>query len=134
MARTSFFSFSYEDVKNFRVNVVRNSWLLNKENIFKYGSIWEKEKNKSVSVIKPLIDNGLKGTSVTAVLIGSDTANRRWINYEIIKSFEKGNGILAIHINRIKDKTQKITSKGLNPFDRLAIEISKDCKKISFMN
>jgi hypothetical protein len=46
MPRYSFFSFCYEDVKNFKVNVVRNSWLLNHSaDTFIDGSIWEKEKS-----------------------------------------------------------------------------------------
>src|SRR5438046_2389562 len=105
MPRYIFFSFAYDDVKNFRVNVVRNSWLLNNnQETFIDGSMWEKAKAKGPAYIKRLIDSGLNQTSVTAILIGSTTANRRWVNYEIIKSFERGNGILGIHINRIKGK------------------------------
>lgn len=133
MARYVFFSFSYDDVKNFKVNVVRNSWLLS-SNTEKFidSSIWEKEKSKGVNVIKNLIETGLKKTSVTSVLIGSNTAERRWVKYEIIKSFEKGNGILAVHINRIKGKEQIISAKGQNPLERLAFKISEDGKKIRF--
>lgn len=133
MARYVFFSFAYNDVKNFKVNVVRNSWLLtNTVETFVDGSIWETEKTRSPKLIKSLIESGLHNTSVTAVLIGSDAANRRWINYEIVKSFERGNGLLSIHINRIRGKNQKISRKGLNPFDRLGFLISEDGKKIKF--
>ena len=133
MPRYSFFSFCYEDVKNFKVNVVRNSWLLNHSaDSFIDGSIWEKEKSKGPTVIKNLIETGLKKTSVTTVLIGDETADRRWVKYEIVKSFEKGNGILGIHINRIRGKDQAISSRGLNPLDRLAFQISEDGKKIRF--
>ena len=133
MARYTFFSFDYEDVKNFKVNVVRKSWLINRnEDTFVDGSIWEKEKKKGDSVIKNLIDDGLNNTSVTAVLIGSETANRRWVKYEIVKSFEKGNGLLAVHINRIRGKDQCISAKGTNPFDRLSIYITEDGRKIQF--
>jgi len=133
MPRYTFFSFCYEDVKNFKVNVVRNSWLLNNSaDSFIDGSIWEKEKSKGPSVIKNLIETGLKKTSVTTVLIGDETADRRWVKYEIVKSFEKGNGILGIHINRIRGKDQTISSRGLNPLDRLAFQISEDGKKIRF--
>ena len=133
MLRYSFFSFFYEDVKNFKVNVVRKSWLLkNSEYTFIDGSIWEKEKSKGVTVIKNLIEEGLKKTSVTTVLIGDETASRRWVKYEIVKSFERGNGILGIHINRIRGKDQSISARGLNPLDRLAFEISEDGKKIKF--
>lgn len=133
MPRYSFFSFCYEDVKNFKVNVVRNSWLLNHSaDSFIDSSIWEKEKSKGPTVIKNLIETGLKKTSVTTVLIGDETADRRWVKYEIVKSFEKGNGILGIHINRIRGKEQAITARGLNPLDRLAFQISEDGKKIRF--
>lgn len=132
MARNVFFSFAYDDVRNFKVNVVRNSWLLNQQNTFVDGSIWETEKSKGVNVIKTLIDNGMNRTSVTAVLIGDDTASRRWVKYELIKSFEKGNGILGVYINRIRGKEQFITSRGNNPLDRLAFHISENGKKIHF--
>jgi hypothetical protein len=133
MARYVFFSFAYNDVKNFRVNVVRNSWLLNNnEETFIDGSIWEKAKTKGDTYLKRLIKDGLNKTSVTAILVGQDTANRRWVNYEIIKSFERGNGILGIHINRIRGKDGYICKRGQNPLDRLAFEISEDGRKISF--
>ena len=61
MARYTFFSFAYEDVKNFKVNVVRNSWLLGQSaDTFIDGSIWEKEKSKGSTVVKELIEKGLK--------------------------------------------------------------------------
>lgn len=133
MPRYSFFSFCYEDVKNFKVNIVRKSWVLkNGDDTFIDGSIWEKEKSKGAIVIKNLIEEGLKKTSVTTVLIGDETANRRWVKYEIIKSFERGNGIVGIHINRIRGRDQSITSRGLNPLDRLAFQISEDGKRIRF--
>lgn len=133
MALYTFFSFCYEDVKNFRVNVVRNSWIANNmDDTFVDGSIWEKEKSKDATVIKNLIEDGLKKTSVTAVLIGTDTADRRWVKYEILKSFERGNGLLGIHINRIRNKDKQISAKGSNPFDRLGFQISDDGKKIRF--
>ncbi len=133
MARFVFFSFAYYDVKNFKVNVVRHSWLINKsEETFTDGSIWENEKTKGVTAIMKLIENGLNKTSVTAILIGEETASRRWVNYEIIKSFDRGNGILGIHINRIRGKYQAISARGQNPLDRLSFQISEDGKKIRF--
>lgn len=132
MARFVFFSFAYDDVKNFKVNVVRQSWLLkNREESFVDGSIWEKAKTKGTVALKQLIDEGLNKTSVTVVLVGEDTANRRWVNYEIVKSFDRGNGILGIHINRIKGRTG-LTARGKNPLERLGFQISEDGQKINF--
>lgn len=132
MARFVFFSFRYEDVMNFKVNVVRNSWLVkNSQETFVDGSIWEKSKMKGESFLKKLIEDGLNQTSVTAVLVGVDTANRRWVNYEIIKSFERGNGILGVHINKIKGLKGR-TKRGQNPLDRLSFKVSEDGVKIYF--
>ncbi len=132
MPRYAFFSFAYEDVSNFKANVVRNSWLLrNSEDSFVDGSIWEKSKIKDPNKLKQLISIGLKKTSVTIVLIGKNTANRRWVQYEIIKSFEKGNGIIGIHINRIKGRTG-LTKRGPNPFDKLSYTIGEEGRKIYF--
>lgn len=136
MARKVFFSFHYEDVATFRANVVRNSWVTHdkgKVSTFSDSSIWEAVKSKGSVAIKNLIDNtGLFNTSVSAVLIGSGTSNRKWVRYELIKSFERGNGILGVYINRIKDKTGHITSKGNNPLDKIAFNIGADGKKITF--
>lgn len=118
---------------NFRVNVVRNSWLLkNKQETFVDGSIWETAKGKGDAYLKGLIEEGLNRTSVTAVLIGQGTANRRWVNYEIVKSFERGNGILGVHINRIRGKDGYIVSRGANPLDRLGLKVSEEGKKVNF--
>lgn len=132
MPRYTFFSFAYEDVKNFKVNIVRNSGLLkSQQESFVDGSIWESEKTKGPAALKKIIETGLNKTSVTAVLIGETTANRRWVNYEIVKSFDRGNGILGVHINRVKGKTG-LTARGLNPLDRLGFQISEDGAKIHF--
>lgn len=131
MPRFVFFSFAFNDVKNFKVNVVRNSWLANnRDETFIDGSMWEKSKSKGDVFLKTLIQTGLSKTSVTTVLIGEDTT-RRWVNYEIVKSFEKGNGIFGIHINRIRGTTG-LTSRGMNPLERLGFQVSDDGRKIRF--
>jgi len=136
MSRRVFFSFNYEDVSDFKVNVVRNSRAFKNnglETTFVDKSLWEEARKKSPKAIKTLIDNGMKGTSTTALLIGENTTNRRWVNYEIINSFVEGKGILAIHLNRIRSRTtKKISRKGVNPLSRLKLRIDSECKKIYF--
>jgi hypothetical protein len=133
MARYTFFSFSYTDVSNFRVNVVRNSWRYHNDNSSFYdASIWEDSYTKNRAKLKRMIDDALYGTSVTAVLIGSDTADRRWVRYEIIKSFEQGKGILGVHINRIRCKNQTICRKGVSPLEKLGVQVSANGDYIAF--
>ena len=118
MARQTFFSFRYKK-DNWRASIVRNSWVTQdrKASGFFDSAEWEEVKKKSDSAIEKWIDGQLKGTTVTVILIGSDTAGKKWINYEIKASHKKGNGLLGIFIHQIKNKDKKTTSKGKNPFD-----------------
>lgn len=116
MSRKVFFSFHYgKDIS--RANVVRNSWVTKDKGTagFLDASLWEEAKAKGDAAIKKLIDDQMIGTTVTAVLIGSDTSNRTYVKYEIAKSLERGNGLLGIYIHRIKDLSGNIAPKGLNP-------------------
>jgi hypothetical protein len=95
-------------------------------------SVWEEAERKGAAVLKALIDTWLKGTSVTVVLVGSETYSRRWVKYEIVKSFVEGKGVLPIYINRIPSKYEGIKAKGINPLERLAVDVSDDCKSLTF--
>lgn len=136
MAKRVFFSFHYQDVIDFRANTVRKSWLTKKDRTdagFFDASIWEEAKKTSTLALKRLINKELKNTSITVVLIGSDTYNRKWVQYEIFKSIEKGNSVLGVHINKIKGRDGKIKNYGLNPFEHLAFQYSVDGKSITPM-
>ena len=127
MAKRVFFSFHYQDVIDFRVNVVRNHWLT-KPNIESAGffdaSIWETAKKTGDIALKRLINSGIDSTSSTCVLIGTSTYLRRWVRYEIMRSFKKGNLIFGIHINSIKDRNSNIKTLGYNPFHYLGVYFS----------
>lgn len=133
MARRVFFSFDYENVADFRVNVVRKSpSFFNGESHFIDSSMWEKAKIKGETALQRLIDNGLNGSSVIVLLIGAETYSRKWVRYELVKSFTLGKGIFGIHINRIKGKDQYIAAKGANPLQYLRVNVDSDGKKIYF--
>ncbi len=133
MARRTFFSFHYErDI--WRANVPRNSWVAQKDREeagFFDASLWEEAKKKGKAAIEKMILGALKGTSVTAVLIGAETANRDYINFEIIESYNRDNGLLGVYIHRIKDKNENTDSKGENPFDYVVLN-KKDGTKTPF--
>jgi len=103
MSRKVFFSFKYKDVS--RSMVVRNSWVAQGKEAagFIDAADFEKVKQQGDAAIKKWINNQLKGTSVTVVLVGKDTCSSRWVKYEIEKSIEIGNGLLGIDISKIKD-------------------------------
>jgi hypothetical protein len=111
MARKVFFSFKYEDVS--RAMVVRNSDVIRGDE--KVGFIdkadFEKIEKNGDQAIKNWIDDQLKGTTVTAVLVGAYTCGSRWVKYEIDQSIKRGNGLLGIDISRIKDLNGNTTGR-----------------------
>jgi hypothetical protein len=116
MARKVFFSFDYgRDL--WRVNVVRNSGLIEGFAAagFQDDALWEETRKKGDDALQRLIDKVLEGTSVTVVLIGAETANRRWISYEIERSISQKKGILGIRIDSIKDQNGKTDASGPIP-------------------
>jgi hypothetical protein len=122
MARKVFFSFHYRrDL--WRANVVRNSASV--EGIsaagFRDRSLWEQTVGEGEGAVKNLIDAALDGTTVTIVLIGAETANRRYLSYEIEKSIARGNGVFGIRINKIKDQYGNIDMPGPVPTDLVSI-------------
>ena len=115
MARRVFFSFHYKYV--WKVNQIRSM-----PNIigtaaagFRDASLWEEAKKKGDKTIKSMIDKGLENTSVTVVCVTYGTTNRKYINYEIDKSLERGNGLVAVQIHHLKDQNEQTGSPGAIP-------------------
>jgi hypothetical protein len=132
MVRRTFFSFHYEnDV--WRANVVRNSWVTQEREAagFIDSTDFEEIKKGGDAAIKKWIREQLNGTSVTVVLIGSETSSRDYIKYELEKSWEKGNGILGIYIHGIKDSNGDTSKKGDNQFGPIFTS-SEDDKEYFF--
>lgn len=133
MARSVFFSFHYQrDI--WRANIVRNSHIV--EGVaaagFRDASLWEETKKKGDYAIKQMIDNALIGTSVTVVLIGAETWRREYVNYEIERSLERGNGLLGININNIKDQNGYVSYRGIIP--RLLFDLNIPCYDWNYYN
>jgi MTH538 TIR-like domain (DUF1863) len=127
MPKRVFFSFHYQDVIDFRANVVRQHWLTKPDREaagFFDASMWESAKRTGSVAVKRLINSGLYGTSVTCVLVGSETYVRPWVRYEILNSFRRGNSILGVHINTIKGRDQLTKMKGPDPLEYVGVSFS----------
>lgn len=114
MARRVFFSFHYDNDIN-RSMTVRNSWVTQGKEAagFVDKAAFEQVKRQGDAAVHHWIDNQLEGTSVTVVLIGSETLNRPFVQYEICKSLQRGNAVIGVHINGIKDmRTLTTATKG----------------------
>jgi len=115
MPRRTFFSFHYKHV--WKVNQIRNI-----PNVtgtaaagFQDASLWEEAKKKGDAAIKKMIDDGLKNTSVTVVFVNYGTKDRKYIDYEIDQSLDRGNGLVAVQIHHLKDQNENTGSPGAIP-------------------
>ena len=112
MARRVFFSFEYEEDIS-RSMVVRNSWVAQGKEAagFIDAADFEAIAEEGDEAIEEWIDEQLKGTSVTVVLVGEKTSDSKWVKYEIEKSEDVGNGLLGIDISKIKDLDGNTTER-----------------------
>ena len=113
--RQVFYSFHYNP-DSWRVSQVRNIGTI-EGNKPAPDNDWEKITGAGDEEIKKWIKEQMKSRSCTIVLVGNKTANRKWINYEIVKSWNVGMGVVGICIHGLKNEYQKISENGENPFD-----------------
>jgi hypothetical protein len=78
---------------------------------------WEKVKSGGNAAIERWIASEMQGRTCAVVLIGSATAGRKWISYEISKAWNDGKGLVGISVHNLKDLNGRQSTKGLNPFD-----------------
>lgn len=115
MARKVFFSFHYKP-DNWRVSQVRNIGAIEGNKPAKDND-WETVTGNGDAAIKKWIADQMVGRTCTVILAGKDTANRKWINHEIVESWNKGLGVVVIHIHNLKNASGETTTKGSNPLD-----------------
>lgn len=119
MARRCFYSFHYEP-DNWRASTVRQIGAI-EGNAPATDNDWESIASgpNQDDKIKRWIAEQMKGRTCTIVLVGAATAKRKWINYEIIKSWTDGIGVVGIRIHGLKNRLGETTSLGENPFDHI---------------
>ncbi len=117
MARRVFYSFHYAP-DNWRVSQVRNIGVI-EGNRPATDNDWESITKGGENAIKKWIAGQIHGRSCTVVLVGTETAGRKWINYEIIKSWDDGMGVVGIHIHGLENSYGNTSKKGVNPFDNI---------------
>lgn len=125
MARRVFFSFHFKP-DNWRASQVRNIGAID-GNSPVTDNEWEQITKRGDAAIERWIDDQLVGKSCTVLLIGENTAGRKWIRYEIRRSWELGKGIVGVYVHALKDSHGVQAHKGSNPFkdfniDRVAFD------------
>lgn len=130
--RQIFYSFHYDnDV--FRVQQIRNMGAL-EENKPVSANEWETVKKGGDSAIETWIDDNMKYRSCVVVLVGSETANRKWVKHEIKKAWNDGKGIVGIYIHNLKCPQNGTCSIGTNPFDQFTVNGVKMSSRVKCYN
>jgi hypothetical protein len=78
---------------------------------------WEAVKKGGDDAIKNWIASQMKGKTCAVLLVGTETANRKWINHEIVKAWDNKLGVVGIYIHGLKNFAGETSRKGNNPFD-----------------
>jgi len=120
--RQVFFSFHYK-ADAWRAAQVRNMGVV-EGNKPVSDNEWEQITRRGDEAIKRWIDEQMRYRSCVVVLIGSQTAGRKWIKYEIKKGWEDGKGVVGVYIHNLKDQYGKQTRKGRNPFEDFTLTVN----------
>lgn len=117
-----FYSFHFDnDVM--RVQLIRNIGVI-EGNEPASKNDWEKARKTPGAIIKWINDN-MYYRSCVVVLVGTQTAFRPWVQYEIKKGWIEGKGMVGIYIHNLKDcRSSSIPpfygkcTQGPNPFEQ----------------
>jgi hypothetical protein len=120
MARKVFYSFHYTP-DSWRASQVRNIGAIEGNQPAKDND-WETITKGGDAAIETWIADQMKGRTCVIVLIGSGTANRKWINHEIAKGWNDGKAVLGIYVHNLKNSDGKTSTKGSNPFDHVSLK------------
>lgn len=123
-----FLSFHY-DLDSWRVQQVKNMGVIEEQPLLSHNK-WEEIEDEGDDAIEDWIDKNMRGKECLVVLVGSKTAGRRWVKYEIKKAWKKGMGVVAIHVHNLKDKDGEQAAKGTDPFAGLTVDGEKVVGKV----
>ncbi|MFL5912796.1 MAG: TIR domain-containing protein [Gaiellaceae bacterium] len=129
MARQIFHSFRHSQ-DNWRVQTIRQIGVIEGQKLLS-GNDWEAVKKQGDAAIQNWIDTQMTGRSCVVVLIGSATAGRRWVNYEMRKGWADRKGVVGIHIHGLKDGSGNQAAMGANPLEFVTVSTNVGDRALS---
>ena len=121
--RRTFYSFHF-DKDAWRAGQVRNIGVTDHSEPVSSNE-WEGIKGGGDAAIKKWINDQMSTRSCVIVLIGSSTANRKWINYEMAEARDSNKGLLGIYIHGLLNQDGEAANKGNNPFSYIQLKSGK---------
>lgn len=113
MKRQVFFSFHYE-ADAWRAAQVRNMGVVEGDSPYSDNG-WERARKYTDDGIKGWIEQQMRMRSCVVVLVGAQTASRKWVRYVIEEGWRKSKGVLAIDVHNLKDHNGERAMQGRDP-------------------
>ncbi len=121
MKKKIFISFDYDNDKRYKF--LLNAWNENSEFEFSFFDHSSKEiQSNNISIIKAGLTNKIKQAQTTLVIVGKyansyhkdrfEIGYKNWINFEIAKSKQAGNELIAVKIDRSYTSPEELTNSG----------------------
>jgi hypothetical protein len=82
---------------------------------FENATVWRRAKRRGRAEIQGLINDALIKTSVTVVCVGHMAAFRTYLDYEVKRSLEQGNGLVGLRINHLENVAGVARKDGTPP-------------------
>lgn len=116
----AFYSFHFaNDV--IRAGQVRNIGAVEGDQIIDDNS-WEQVKRAGANAVQTWIDRQMSACDVVIVLVGSETASRPWVDYEIRRAWDTKKPIFGIRIHGLKNFQGQTSWLGPNPFENVKLQ------------
>jgi hypothetical protein len=123
MAKTVFYSFHYDN-DAWRVQQVMQMGALEGQPLLN-SQEWEQIRRKGDPAIEKWISDQMSYKSAVVVLVGSGTASRPWVKYEITKAWNERKPLVGIRIHGLANSAGATESPGGNPFARVGLQNGK---------
>lgn len=115
-----FYSFHY-DRDFFRVQQIRNMGALEGQKIAN-AQDWESVKKRGDAAIEKWIADQMAYKSAVVVLVGAQTANRKWVRREIAYAWDNKKPLVGVRIHGLADANSRTDVRGENPFKAVTLK------------
>ena len=119
MARSIFASFHYDGDAD-RVQQVLNMGAIANDSLVT-AQEWESVKRKTRSAIETWVHNQMLRKSAVVVMVGTETATRDWVQYEIRKAWNDRRPLVGIRIHGLRNLKQQTGRRGASPFAKVRL-------------
>lgn len=123
MPRSSFVSFHYQK-DHWRVQQILRMGALDGQEILP-AQEWEEVKRRGNAAVEAWINEKMNYKQAVIVMIGSETASRPFVQYEIRRAWQMKKPMLGIMIHGLQDSDKQVGAPGVNPFKQFGFRDSE---------